>query len=210
MGKDQPARSGQRRGRPHRRDLILQAAKELFAANGFHETGMSDIGRAAGVTGSAIYRHFKSKDELLVSLFDQLWDRIDVTLQRVAGLPAADALDKLVRDHIALALEDGHIVDLWAQRRSSVPAHYLRAAERHLEHWLNVWGRFIFLVRPELTPEQAYHIASAVIGAINSAAYTAPRLDDEGLADVLYRVVWGGMLGNRPGEHVPAAPAAGG
>jgi AcrR family transcriptional regulator len=197
-----------RRRQPHRRELILEAAKRLFAEQGYHETGMSEIGRAAGITGSAIYRHFESKDDLLVSLFDRLWDRIAVTMESIAGLPPRPALDALVRGHVALALEDGHIVDLWAQRRTSVPEHYLKAAERHLDHYLSIWARYISLVRPDVRPEEAYHMASAVIGAINAASYTPPKLPTAELGAALHRLAWGAM-GATPSDMPTAEADAG-
>ena len=50
-----------RRRDPDRRERILEAAAGLVAERGYHEVGMTDIGAAAGITGSAIYRHFDGK-----------------------------------------------------------------------------------------------------------------------------------------------------
>ncbi len=54
----------------------MAAAAELFRERGFRETSLSDIGAAAGVSGPAIYRYFKSKGELLSVLIEEaaiLW-----------------------------------------------------------------------------------------------------------------------------------------
>ena len=51
--------------RPYRRDEILAAAVKLFHERGYHATGMDDIGAEAGISGPAIYRHFKGKEEIL-------------------------------------------------------------------------------------------------------------------------------------------------
>jgi TetR/AcrR family fatty acid metabolism transcriptional regulator len=56
-----------------KRDRILKAAVKVFARNGFHATRVSEVAKAAGVADGTIYLYFKSKDELLVSLFE---DRI--------------------------------------------------------------------------------------------------------------------------------------
>lgn len=48
-----------------RRTEILDGAAELFRRFGYPEVGIDDIGRAAGVSGPAIYRHFDGKQELL-------------------------------------------------------------------------------------------------------------------------------------------------
>lgn len=59
-----PRRSGDKRER------ILKAAVKVFAKNGFHATRVSDVAKAAGVADGTIYLYFESKDELLVSLFE--------------------------------------------------------------------------------------------------------------------------------------------
>ena len=56
-----------------RRELLLRAAADLFAARGFHDVGMDDIGAAAGITGPGVYRHFASQQALLEDLSGGRW-----------------------------------------------------------------------------------------------------------------------------------------
>jgi AcrR family transcriptional regulator len=65
-----------RRRDPDRRQRILDAAADLVAARGYHEVGMTDIGAAAGITGSAIYRHFDGKSGVLVTMFERVIDEL--------------------------------------------------------------------------------------------------------------------------------------
>lgn len=51
-------------GQPNRRQQILDEATHLFAAKGFEGASMRAIARACGITEAAIYRHFKSKNDL--------------------------------------------------------------------------------------------------------------------------------------------------
>ncbi len=60
-----------------KRDRILQAAVKVFARSGFHATRVSDVAKAAGVADGTIYLYFKSKEELLFSLFQ---DRVEKLL----------------------------------------------------------------------------------------------------------------------------------
>ena len=57
-----------------RTERLLDATAALVAERGFHAVGIADIGAAAGVSGSAIYRHFRSKQEILVALLDRVVD----------------------------------------------------------------------------------------------------------------------------------------
>jgi TetR/AcrR family fatty acid metabolism transcriptional regulator len=90
--------SGRPRRRPTKRarsgdkhERILDAAVRVFAKKGFHATRVSEIADAAGVADGTIYLYFKSKDELLVSLFEDRVERLfaflEAELPRVATAP---------------------------------------------------------------------------------------------------------------------------
>ncbi len=51
------------------KDRILYEALRLFSSKGIKETTVRDIAKAVGITEGAIYRHFKSKDEIVKNLF---------------------------------------------------------------------------------------------------------------------------------------------
>ncbi|MBC8075822.1 MAG: TetR/AcrR family transcriptional regulator, partial [Chloroflexales bacterium] len=50
---------------------LLEAAAVCFARRGFHRTTMDEIARAAGVSAGLIYRHYASKDDLVVAMVEQ-------------------------------------------------------------------------------------------------------------------------------------------
>jgi TetR/AcrR family fatty acid metabolism transcriptional regulator len=54
-----------------KREAILRAATEVFARRGYFGAQVADIARAAGVAAGTVYLYFKSKDDLLVSIFDK-------------------------------------------------------------------------------------------------------------------------------------------
>lgn len=56
--------STKRLSAPERRTSLINAAKTLFAAKGFHGVSIDEIVNAVGVSPAILYRHFKSKDEL--------------------------------------------------------------------------------------------------------------------------------------------------
>ena len=73
-----PTRSSQR---GERRAAILEAAIETFAQRGFHHARVSDVARQAGVADGTIYLYFKSKDDLLISLFEEKMEEIVETFR---------------------------------------------------------------------------------------------------------------------------------
>src|SRR5881227_2294728 len=54
-----------------KRATILRAATRVFARNGYFNSKVADIARAADVADGTVYLYFKSKEEILHSIFDQ-------------------------------------------------------------------------------------------------------------------------------------------
>jgi TetR/AcrR family fatty acid metabolism transcriptional regulator len=54
-----------------KREAILRAATRVFARNGYFNSKVADIARAAGVADGTVYLYFKSKEEILRSIFDR-------------------------------------------------------------------------------------------------------------------------------------------
>lgn len=64
-------RKGTRNGATNKREAILRAATRVFARNGYFSSKVADIARAADVADGTVYLYFKSKEEILHSIFDQ-------------------------------------------------------------------------------------------------------------------------------------------
>jgi TetR/AcrR family fatty acid metabolism transcriptional regulator len=91
-----------RRGAGDKRERILDAAVKVFAKKGFHATRVSEVAKAAGVADGTIYLYFESKDEILVSLFE---DRVAKLLAYMkAELPKAPTAAGKMRRVIELQL----------------------------------------------------------------------------------------------------------
>ncbi|WP_425839749.1 TetR/AcrR family transcriptional regulator [Streptomyces fractus] len=84
-----------------RRQQIIDAARARFAAHGFARTSMPDIVKASGLSTGAIYRYFKSKDEIVAAICEQSSQAFP------ADLTSASIQNFL--EHIrTLAREEGH------------------------------------------------------------------------------------------------------
>jgi len=57
-----------------KREAILRAATHVFARNGYFNSKVADIAREAGVADGTVYLYFKSKEEILHSIFDRSMD----------------------------------------------------------------------------------------------------------------------------------------
>ena len=73
-----------------KRDRILSAAERVFAKRGFFAARVSEIAKDAGVADGTIYLYFKSKDDLLISLFESRMEQVNTALREaIANVPAS-------------------------------------------------------------------------------------------------------------------------
>src|SRR4051812_35407978 len=79
-----------------KRQAILRAAIKVFAGKGYFNSKVSDIAGEAGIADGTVYLYFKSKDEILHSIFDRaMEDFISEGKRELAGI--ADPAEKLKR-----------------------------------------------------------------------------------------------------------------
>jgi AcrR family transcriptional regulator len=157
---------------PGRRDKILAAAVELIARRGYHAVSLADIGAAAGIVGSGIYRHFSSKSAILVALLDQVMARLldNTAAVMASGMADAEVLAALVADHAAFAVNDRYLVRLYQREVHTLPEADRRRLRRLQRHYVEEWVHVLAGLRPELTDTQARAVVHAAIGAIQSGA----------------------------------------
>jgi AcrR family transcriptional regulator len=78
-----------------RRRQILDAAVRVFARQGFHGCRVSDIADEAGVAYGLVYHYFRSKEEVLDTLFLERWDVLVATIDDVAARDDVAPREKL-------------------------------------------------------------------------------------------------------------------
>src|ERR1700755_685582 len=59
------------------RSRVQKVALELFAEQGYEKTSLREIAERLGVTKAALYYHFRTKEDIVRSLFDDLLEHID-------------------------------------------------------------------------------------------------------------------------------------
>src|SRR5919199_3171500 len=88
-----PARNV-RLSRDARRAQLLVAARDVFAAHGYHAAAMDDIAERAGVSKPVLYQHFPGKLELYLALLDTHCDAI-IAKVRDAMLATTDNKERV-------------------------------------------------------------------------------------------------------------------
>ena len=90
------ARKSLRNGASGKRESILRAATRVFARNGYFNSKVADIAREADVADGTVYLYFRSKEEILHSIFDQNMAEA-ITAGRVLIEKISDPREKLRR-----------------------------------------------------------------------------------------------------------------
>ena len=98
-----------------KKNRIIEAAVKVFAQKGFYLAKVSDVAKAANIADGTIYLYFKSKDDLLINLFEQ---KMELILHRFnEGLKLiTDPVEKLHRFvdlYFALIKEDKDLADVF-------------------------------------------------------------------------------------------------
>jgi AcrR family transcriptional regulator len=186
---DALARTGAaaRRRDPQRRQRILAAAAELVAERGYHEVGMSDIGAAAGIVGSGIYRHFDGKSAVLVAMLDRVIDDLTRGAAEILsrGLEPEQTLKELIAAHVRITLEDRMLMRVYHNEIASLPAEDNRRLRRKQRIYLEEWVHILDVLRPEIDDAAARALVHAGIGAVHSTLFYSSGLPAGRLAQLM-------------------------
>ena len=87
-----------------RKDQILDAAAVVFAEKGVHESRMDDIVEKSGLSKGSLYWYFKSKDEILLGIFERMFDREFIELEKLAGIDESSS--ELIRLFTETIIQD--------------------------------------------------------------------------------------------------------
>jgi AcrR family transcriptional regulator len=161
-----------------RREELLGAAAALFRERGYYGVGMQEIGRAAGIVGSGVYRHFASKEAMLVELTDRLLDELAVRAGaiRSAGTGPAATLDALIDLHLEFALDGEGLIAVYLGEERNLPEADRRRARRKQRAYLQEWVDVVHELHPERDEREGHLVVQAVVALLQSVAWQRPNL----------------------------------
>jgi TetR/AcrR family fatty acid metabolism transcriptional regulator len=99
---------------PDKPQQIIEAAVRVFAREGYYNSRVSDIAREAGIAAGTIYLYFKTKDDILVTLFrDKMAEFVSALRKAIAGEPdAASKVRRLVSLHFRMLEENPDLAEV--------------------------------------------------------------------------------------------------
>jgi AcrR family transcriptional regulator len=182
-------------GKPTRREQILAAAAELFARRGFHGVSIDDIGAAVGISGPALYRHFRSKDAMLGEMLTSISEYLLAGGQRTMDTNAEPdrALPELIRFQVDFALDNPALITVQERSLGILTEPDRRRVRGMQRRYVELWVRTIMAMVPDVTEPGARAAAHAVFGLINSTPHSA-YLDQAQMAELLYRMALAALV----------------
>ena len=94
--------------RTDKREQLIDVAMQLFNKHGYHATGVDRIMAAAGIAKTTLYRHFKTKDELIVAVLAKVDEAARDEMRAFVEQASNDPRERLLATfgQLALWLED--------------------------------------------------------------------------------------------------------
>lgn len=94
---------------PDRQEVILDAAFQAFATYGYRRTSMDDIARGAGISRTALYLHYRNKEDIFRSLALRYFEQTMLDMQSALNQPGISAKQALYACFIA---KDGKFMEV--------------------------------------------------------------------------------------------------
>jgi len=184
---------------PERRAQILEVARRVFGASGFHAVSMETVAKEAGVTKPILYDHFLSKKELYLALIDADLAVLHQEVRKALAAPTGN------RERIRASFEayfdfvDEHAEGFRLLMQETVGADddfRTRVAQVRDQILSEVADLIVRESRGRLDRDHAEIIALALIGMVETVAQRdpgGPSAKRREAVDLLVRLAWRGI-----------------
>jgi AcrR family transcriptional regulator len=189
-----------RRRPKDRRERLIARAAELFGEHGYHNVSMEQIGAAVGMSGSAVYRHFSTKEELFAATVERAVDR---TLSAITATADDGDVPMAVLERIAEAITAASGAESKLFLVYLHEAAYLAGERRQRIHdgqerVMRLFTDRLLAARPGLTADQAEFLIRAATGVIFGWLRAGARGPSRRLRTLVERIFLAVLLASPP------------
>lgn len=186
----------------NRRELIIAAAARLFYRQGFTRTSMGEIAEAVAIGPSALYRHFRSKGDLLKTVVD---DSFASMRDRIAQLDSGE-FDELADGFAPVLVKNREIGVLWRRESRNLEASVRAEAQEQVREVAGSLAGLISIGRPDLTADDADLLSWCVFGVATSISFHQLNLPHDQLVALLVELVDSVLHVELPEPEEPSPP----
>jgi len=170
------------------RRALIKAARKLFSAQGYHNVGIREFAKEAGVTRGAFYHHFECKEDLLLAVMDDMQLELKNHAARRHRSPIRPDRWTQLREDLQIALDemmapevlqilliDGPAVLGWLRWREHRQGFGLAAIRKAVE---------TSIADGLITPRPATELAHLISASFNEASLLIAYASDPDTARV--------------------------
>jgi TetR/AcrR family transcriptional regulator, cholesterol catabolism regulator len=182
------------------RARIIEVAAGLFAKRGFEGSSLQDVADTVGISKTAIYHHFKCKQEILIALHHGLIDRIIERQEDRSHIArtAKEMLRAFIGDLIALMHKHPTHLRVFLELYRHLPPRARRDVDEKREQFIAEFHQLLetgqrsgeFKLSGDIEI-----VAQALLGMFwsHQPSATATRLSIDQVTDTFYRLALGGL-----------------
>ena len=167
--------NGARPAAGDKREAILRAATHVFARGGYFNSKVADIAREAGVADGTVYLYFKSKEEILRSIFERnTTEAVEAGREELSKIEdPREKLRRIARHHLERLGSDRDLAVVFQVELRGTTKFMEEFSEAGLAEYLNLIrevfaeGQAAGVFRPELNPKL---VAKILFGALDEMA----------------------------------------
>lgn len=177
------------------RRLILQAAFEAFAENGYDKTSMDDIVKRCGLSKGTLYWHFKNKHDLLLATINMVMADVNQSMEVILtdDAPASERFRRVFTDSFRVFMTNKNLIGLIAnfffQSSQSPEAQKIMRDAYHL--YIDRLAQLIQqgIDSGEFRPVNARMIAIMIMGAGDGIAFQTLLKPDWDIEEIIFAFI---------------------
>ena len=163
--------------------MILNAAKHVFAMEGFYNSKVSEIAREAHVADGTIYLYFKNKDDILISLFEEELNRIIMSVKSILE-NITDPREKIIAfcdNHLAIIESDRALAEVIQVELRQSNKFMREYKNKHFLAYLNIIADIVAqgqdqgIFKTDLKPDICARVIFGSLDELSTYLVTARR-----------------------------------
>lgn len=173
-----------------KRKQLVQTAERLFYQEGFYATGIDRVIAEAGVARMTLYKHFSSKDELVLEVLahreKRYWKTLDEAISD-AKVQKKKAIGAVVKAHVQWLVDKGSNGCLFFKALGEYAAHSVRVAEFAIDHK----QRFLTFIQQSIQDDglPVDQLAEPIVLLLEGATAYAQILPPVQVAEQVYKTI---------------------
>ena len=169
----------------NRRQLIIAAATDLFSRKGYAGVGMGDVAEAVAIGPSALYRHFRGKQELLTTVVTEALDTLDAAITKAEDEHRPDVVHALA----TAVLEHRTVGVLWQREARQLAPDDRARIKTEVAQISRRFAAFVQSRRPGLGDGQAQLLAWSGLAVATSVSYHSLTLPEPAFTTLLGELI---------------------